>query len=78
MSQRPSTAPSGSGGTNAFVPPPAMSEYAFRRVTGDNPLPPEDLEKAKVGVIKFLGSDLFSENDVICHYVIAAADTRHG
>ncbi|KAK3091483.1 hypothetical protein FSP39_020174, partial [Pinctada imbricata] len=80
QSQRPSTAPVGgaSPATATFVPPPAMNEYAFRRVTGDNPLAPEDLEKAKIGIIKFLGADLFKEEEVVCHYVIAAADTRHG
>lgn len=44
---------------------------------GDNPYQPEQLEKVKLGVIKFLGADLFPESGVICHYIIGAADTRH-
>jgi proteasome component ECM29 len=44
---------------------------------GDNPYQPEQLEKVKLGVIRFLGADLFPESDVVCHYIIGAADTRH-
>ena len=44
---------------------------------GDNPYSPEALEKTKLGIIKLLGSDLFPEQDIVCHYIIGAADTRH-
>ncbi|XP_021353886.1 proteasome-associated protein ECM29 homolog [Mizuhopecten yessoensis] len=57
--------------------PPGLSEYSFKRVTGDNALTPESLEKTKIGVLKFLGAGILTEEDVICHYVVAAADTRH-
>ncbi|XP_060085987.1 proteasome adapter and scaffold protein ECM29-like [Ylistrum balloti] len=57
--------------------PPGLSEYSFRRVAGDNALTPEALEKAKIGVLKFLGAGILAEEDVICHYIVAAADTRH-
>lgn len=71
---RPSSAPPG---TSSTPPPPGMSEYSKRRVVGDNPLNPESLEKAKIGVLKFLGAGLIDENLVVCHYVIASSDTRH-
>ena len=44
---------------------------------GENSYTPELLEKVKLGIIKFLGSDLFPEQDIVCHYIIGAADTRH-
>ncbi|XP_062591295.1 proteasome adapter and scaffold protein ECM29-like [Saccostrea cucullata] len=72
---RPASAPAGS--TPKPTVPPAMSEYSLRRVTGDNPMSAEALEKSKLGIIKFLGAELFPENVVICHYIIASSDTRH-
>ncbi|XP_076089191.1 proteasome adapter and scaffold protein ECM29-like isoform X1 [Mytilus galloprovincialis] len=74
---RPSTAPAGGPGPTTTLPPPGLSEYSKRRVLGDSPLNPEALEKAKIGVLKFLGSGLIEEKMVVCHYVIASSDTRH-
>lgn len=78
---RPSSAQGGGASPAPPTPvtstPPGLSNYTFRRVTGDNALPPEGLEKAKIGVLKFLGGGILAEEDVICHYIIAAADTRH-
>ena len=58
-------------------PPPGMSEKALKRVLGDSPLSPENLEKAKLGILNFLSSEVLSEGAVVCHYVIASSDTRH-
>ncbi len=54
-----------------------MSEQSLKRVTGDNPLKPEELEKCKLGILNFLGAGIFPDDHVVCHYIIAAADTRH-
>ncbi|XP_014680930.1 PREDICTED: proteasome-associated protein ECM29 homolog [Priapulus caudatus] len=66
------------GGDSAPSPPPGMSEYALKRVTGDNPLSPEALEKAKTGIVKFLAAEFFSPEDIVCQLVVATSDTRHG
>ena len=31
----------------------------------------------KLGVLKFLASDLFEPTDVLCHFIVATGDTRH-
>lgn len=67
--------PSGSASTP--VVPGGLSEYAYKRVIGDGPLSAENLEKAKMGILRFLGGDVFPEQDVICHFVVGASDTRH-
>lgn len=74
---RPVSAPAGGAPATASPPPPGLSEYSKRRVLGDNPLGPEALEKAKIGVLKFLGAGLVEEELVVCHYVVASSDTRH-
>ncbi|GAB1605474.1 proteasome adapter and scaffold protein ECM29-like [Argonauta hians] len=63
--------------TTPTVPPPGMSEQSLKRVTGENPLKPEDLEKCKLGILNFLGSGIFPDEKVVCHYIVGAADTRH-
>lgn len=75
---RPATAPARSQGSTAPISvPPGMSEQSLKRVTGDNPLKPEELERCKLGILNFLGAGIFPDDNVICHYIIAAADTRH-
>ncbi|XP_070194752.1 proteasome adapter and scaffold protein ECM29-like isoform X2 [Littorina saxatilis] len=61
----------------AQPPPPGLSEKGLKRVLGETPLSPENLEKAKLGIITFLSSEIFSEKEVACHFVIASSDTRH-
>ncbi|GFO03251.1 proteasome-associated protein ecm29-like protein [Plakobranchus ocellatus] len=61
----------------AVAPPPGLSTTALKRVTGDNPLLPEELEKAKLSIINFLGSGVVPEEEIVCHFVVAASDTRH-
>ncbi|KAL8623767.1 hypothetical protein ACOMHN_054073 [Nucella lapillus] len=58
-------------------PPPGLSEKALKRVLGESPLTPENLEKAKLGVLNFLSSEVFSETEVVCHYIVGSSDTRH-
>lgn len=54
-----------------------MSESGFKRVTsGDVPMTPEKLEQTKLAIVKFLATGVLSNNDIICHLIIAAADTR--
>ena len=33
--------------------------------------------QVKLGVLKFLASDLFEATDVLCHFIVATGDTRH-
>ncbi|XP_059151870.1 proteasome adapter and scaffold protein ECM29-like [Physella acuta] len=61
----------------AVPPPPGLSVSSFRRLTAENPLVPEQLEKAKLSIITFLGSGVLEEADVVCHFVVASSDTRH-
>ncbi|KAK7866865.1 hypothetical protein R5R35_006031 [Gryllus longicercus] len=68
---------SGSGsGNNSFPVPLGMSEYSFKRVTGENPMKPEELEQAKLGVVKFLSGGVMPDADILIHLIVAAADTR--
>nr|KAG5691476.1 hypothetical protein BaRGS_026251 [Batillaria attramentaria] len=53
------------------------SEKALKRVLGESPLSPENLEKAKLGILTFLSSEVMSEAEVACHFVVASSDTRH-
>lgn len=57
--------------------PAGLSEASWKRVAGDELVKPEQLEKNKVGLVKFLGSGLMPEKDVAMHLLIAMADTRH-
>lgn len=54
-----------------------MSQYSFKRVTNENPLKPEELEKIKLGVVKFLASGVMNDADILLHLIVAAADTRY-
>ncbi|KAK5644780.1 hypothetical protein RI129_006080 [Pyrocoelia pectoralis] len=56
--------------------PPGMSEYSFKRVTNEFPLHPEELEQIKLGIVKFLGSGIFSDDEILIHLIVAASDTR--
>lgn len=76
--EQPSTA------TAAFPVPPGMSPYTFKRVTGSAsgpdspsaPLKPEQLEQIKLGIVRFLAGGVYSDSDILPHFVVAAADTR--
>lgn len=56
--------------------PPGMSEYAFKRVIGENSHTADQLEQTKLGIVKFLASGLFLDSDILIHLIVAASDTR--
>lgn len=54
-----------------------MSEYGYKRVAGgDMPMTAERLEQTKLGILKFLSTGVLPNEEIICHLIIAAADTR--
>ncbi|XP_012878678.1 PREDICTED: proteasome-associated protein ECM29 homolog [Dipodomys ordii] len=65
------------GGSGIPQPPPGMSFYAAKRVIGDNPWTPEQLEQCKLGIVKFLEAEQVPELEAVLHLVIASSDTRH-
>uniref|UniRef100_A0A8D0E6M2 Ecm29 proteasome adaptor and scaffold n=1 Tax=Salvator merianae TaxID=96440 RepID=A0A8D0E6M2_SALMN len=84
-SQSRQTAPAGqstsssssSGGSGIPQPPPGMSFYAAKRVIGDSPWTPEQLEQCKLGIVKFIEAEQVPELEAVIHLVIASSDTRH-
>lgn len=58
-----------------FPVPPGMSQYTYKRVS-ENPLKPEELEKVKLGIVKFLAGGVLADGDILLHLIVAAADTR--
>ncbi|XP_028909525.1 proteasome adapter and scaffold protein ECM29 isoform X1 [Ornithorhynchus anatinus] len=70
----------GSASTSAVgipQPPPGMSLYAAKRVIGDSPWTPEQLEQCKLGIVKFIEAEQVPELEAVIHLVIASSDTRH-
>ncbi|KAK4875583.1 hypothetical protein RN001_012005 [Aquatica leii] len=65
-----------SGNEVSLPVPPGMSEYSFKRVTNEFPLHPEELEQIKLGIVKFLASGIFSDEEILIHLIVAASDTR--
>ncbi len=57
--------------------PAGLSESSWKRVAGEAPIKAEDLEKTKVGIVKFIGKYLLPEMEVALHLIVAMADTRH-
>ncbi|XP_061488079.1 proteasome adapter and scaffold protein ECM29 isoform X5 [Rhineura floridana] len=72
-----SSSSSSSGGSGIPQPPPGMSFYAARRVIGDSPWTPEQLEQCKLGIVKFIEAEQVPELEAVIHLVIASSDTRH-
>ncbi|XP_064414526.1 proteasome adapter and scaffold protein ECM29 [Latimeria chalumnae] len=75
-----STANGGSGGgvgVGIPQPPPGMSFYAAKRVIGETPWTPEQLEQCKLGIIKFIEAEQVPELETVIHLVVASSDTRH-
>lgn len=56
--------------------PLGLSEYAFKRVIGENPPTAEQLEQTKLGIVKFVAGGFFHDSDILIHLIVAAADTR--
>ncbi|XP_046403565.1 proteasome adapter and scaffold protein ECM29-like [Ischnura elegans] len=55
-------------------PPPGMSEYSLRRVTGENTFSKEELEKIKLGILTFLSSGVLPVEDIVSHLIVGSAD----
>ncbi|CAF5204516.1 unnamed protein product, partial [Rotaria magnacalcarata] len=59
-------------------PFPCMNEQLNNRITEaiqtDNL---NQVEKLKVSILKFLNGNIYSENDIIFHFVLATADSRY-
>ncbi|KAH0628380.1 hypothetical protein JD844_009459 [Phrynosoma platyrhinos] len=72
-----SSSSSSSGGSGIPQPPPGMSFYAAKRVIGDSPWTPEQLEQCKLGIVKFIEAEQVPELEAVIHLVIASSDTRH-
>ncbi|XP_062985256.1 proteasome adapter and scaffold protein ECM29 isoform X2 [Elgaria multicarinata webbii] len=72
-----SSSSSSSGGSGIPQPPPGMSFYAAKRVIGDSPWTPEQLEQCKLGIVKCIEAEQVPELEAIIHLVIASSDTRH-
>lgn len=53
-----------------------MSEYGWKRSLGEVQLKAEQLEETKLGIVKFVSSGIFGEQNIVPHLVVAAADTR--
>ncbi|KAK4005791.1 hypothetical protein OUZ56_010915 [Daphnia magna] len=62
--------------TTPSNPPPGMSEYGWKRSLGEVQLKAEQLEETKLGIVKFVSSGIFGEQNIVPHLVVAAADTR--
>ena len=57
---------------------PGLSETAWKRVAGESPVRAEQLERNKVGLVRFLGrAPLQDKTDLAVQLVVASADSRH-
>ncbi|XP_062455208.1 proteasome adapter and scaffold protein ECM29 isoform X5 [Rhea pennata] len=72
-----SSSTSSPGGPGIPQPPPGMSFYAAKRVIGDSPWTPEQLEQCKLGIVKFIEAEQVPELEAVIHLVVASSDTRH-
>ncbi|XP_038626132.1 proteasome adapter and scaffold protein ECM29 isoform X2 [Tachyglossus aculeatus] len=71
------SASTSAAGVGIPQPPPGMSFYAAKRVIGDSPWTPEQLEQCKLGIVKFIEAEQVPELEAVIHLVIASSDTRH-
>lgn len=55
--------------------PPGMSVYSFKRIAS-NGWKAEELEEFKKGIVRFLASGVFGDDDVLVPLIVASADTR--
>ncbi|KGL72686.1 Proteasome-associated protein ECM29, partial [Tinamus guttatus] len=72
-----SSSSSNMAGPGIPQPPPGMSFYAAKRVVGDSPWTPEQLEQCKLGIVKFIEAEQVPELEAVIHLVVASSDTRH-
>ncbi|UJR33845.1 hypothetical protein I4U23_021268 [Adineta vaga] len=63
----------------AFKQPfPCMNEPLYNRIT--EAIQTDDLdqvEKLKAGILKFLNGNIYSENEIVFHFVLSTADSRY-
>ncbi|XP_071952576.1 proteasome adapter and scaffold protein ECM29-like [Antedon mediterranea] len=75
---RPASATAGEAtNTVKLNVPPGLSVNSLKKVIGDRIPDGQDIELRKVGIVKFLSADILPEKDVICHLIVATADTRY-
>lgn len=55
--------------------PLGMSTYSFKRVASNN-WKAEELEEYKKGIVRFLASSVFTDEQVLIPLIVASADTR--
>ncbi|XP_037942539.1 proteasome-associated protein ECM29 homolog [Teleopsis dalmanni] len=55
--------------------PPGMSTYSFKRVTVSN-WRAEELEQIKKGIVRFICTGVFNDQEIFVLLVVASADTR--
>lgn len=61
----------------SVLPPPSLSKSAFSRIKSDPVMTKEQIEDAKLGILKFLGSELLSAREVILHFIVASSDNKY-
>ena len=66
------------GKAEAAKIPAGLSDYGWKRVSGETVPASESVEVTKTGIVKLLGTGMLPEMEVAVHLTIAAADTRHG
>ena len=71
-------APAADGKAEAAKIPAGLSDYGWKRVSGESVPASESVEVTKTGIVKLLGTGMLPEMEVAVHLTIAAADTRHG
>ncbi|XP_076034919.1 proteasome adapter and scaffold protein ECM29-like isoform X2 [Oratosquilla oratoria] len=75
--QRPAEgAQESSSGSSVAGVPAGMSASGFKRVMGDSPPKPEQLEQMKLAIVKFLSTGVLLPSTIVIPLIIAAADTR--
>ena len=57
--------------------PPGLSYALVVKVTGGNFLEAGQLERVKLAVLQLLSSEIFTAQEIICHLIVAAADSKH-
>eukprot|EP00111_Clytia_hemisphaerica_P000317 TCONS_00000828-protein len=59
------------------LPPPSFSRASFQRTQTDPIMNRDQIETAKLAILKFLSSELIDAEDVIPHFIISSSDTKH-
>ncbi|KAF2363099.1 Proteasome component Ecm29 [Trinorchestia longiramus] len=76
ISLRSSQGPPNSESVPVAGVPAGMSMYSYTRAQGEVPFEPEQLEKLKLTVIKFLDAQILSPSSMALAVIIASSDTR--